>query len=423
MRVTHLWPAVLVAAGLAACADPQAPAPGVPDPAAPAPAPTTVPEAAFRDGAGRGERLERQARRVARALRDPAFRAEVKRAIDASPFREGKVHFQRAMDANGRRGYTVLAQATGEDAMSLAADAEAAGVLEMYLPVAAHRAAWTGDERLLVATAERDGERPVAYDLRGRRHLLDPRTPPETPVLAIVPAEIDFTALPRLNATCDGEECGGVSGGSTGGTLALVTPGLYMSRVEFVDDFESWLKGSPEYEIHIMGPASTSPTADLVSFQCIGEHAPANYRWDLNSRQWTGSQLLYSSAQLDAFARSYPSRAFTIMAYEDDDAACQIRTDQNRAAEFFSAIGAAVAGWDGAWGQDIWSEKGITRLLKAARSSHNLLDAAYSFFVTADDLIGIAIEDKVSGRYRPNTNWTFLNDKVQANGWIQLEFK
>ena len=34
----------------------------------------------------------------------------------------------------------------------------------------------------------------MAYDTRGRRWRLDPRTPPATPVLAVVPVETDFDA-------------------------------------------------------------------------------------------------------------------------------------------------------------------------------------------------------------------------------------
>ena len=60
--------------------------------------------------------------------------------------------------------------------------------------MAAHRAAWAGGEDLLVATAREDGETPVAYDTRGHRRLLNPRTPPATPVLAVVPVETDFSA-------------------------------------------------------------------------------------------------------------------------------------------------------------------------------------------------------------------------------------
>ena len=122
------------------------------------------------------------------------------------------------------------------------------------------------------------------------------------------------------------------------------TPGLYMTKAEFVESFESWLKGDPEYEIHIMGPAAKGDNTNLVSFQCIGEHAPSPYSWDTNQKTWTGSQLLFSKAQIDAMALAHKNVPFTIMAYEDDDTACQIKTDADRASKLFAAIGIAREG-------------------------------------------------------------------------------
>ena len=62
----------------------------------------------------------------------------------------------------------------------------------MYLPVPAHRAAWRGDDNLLVATVGADHEAPVAFTLDGRRIVLDAERPPATPVLVVVPVETDF---------------------------------------------------------------------------------------------------------------------------------------------------------------------------------------------------------------------------------------
>src|SRR4029450_5101796 len=95
-------------------------------------------------------------------------------------------------------------------------------------------------------------------------------------------------------AMCTEETCGG--GGV--GYVAPPTPGRYMTRIEFAGSFESWLKGNPEYEVHIMGPAAKGDNTNLVSFQCIGEHAGSPYSWDTNEKTWTGSQLLFSQAQI-----------------------------------------------------------------------------------------------------------------------------
>ena len=411
MRSIRLWPALAICAGLAACSDRQAPTQPTLESESPA--------ALVEPGRERSQQLERLARRFARALADPAFRAEVKQALDASPYPEGKVYFQRALARDGDRGYQVLARASGEALADVTRDANGVGTLELYLPVPAHRAAWTGDEQVLVATAERDGEAPVAFDVGGRRQVLDARTPPAMPVLAVVPAELDFDA-PRLkSATCNGETCGG----GTGGYVAAPTPGLYLTRADFVETFESWLKGSPEYEIHVMGPSSPGDTKVISSYQCIGEHAGGDYAWDMNSKSWTGSQLLFSNAQMDAFAATYGGKPFSIMAYEDDDGACRIRTDADRAQKLFAAVGPAVAQWTAAIGKKDDLLANAPRILKAAQAAYSVLSALYSFLTSADDIIGVAVEDAATGRYRVGTNWTVLNDKVTSNGWLMLETK
>jgi hypothetical protein len=405
MQFNRLWPALVVAAGLAACSDrPSAPT-------APEESPVTADPSALGNRPGQA-RLERLARRTARALRDPGFRADVKAALDRSTFREGKVQFQRYLKENGGRGLRVLAAGDGEGEADVDGEVTRAGTLEMYFPVAAHRAAWTGDENVLVATAEWDGDTPIAYDLAGRRIVLSPDTPPSTPVLAVEPAELDFDA-PRdvVAAKCTEATCGG--GG--GGYVIPPTPGLYMTKAEFVESFESWLKGDPEYEIHIMGPAAKGDNTNLVSFQCIGEHAPSPYSWDLNQKTWTGSQLLFSKAQIDAMALAHKNVPFTIMAYEDDDTACQIKTDSDRASKLFAAVGI--------FAKDYKSAKSTEGKLEAAPSLFKLLAAIYSFLTTADDIIGLVVSDAVTGRYHAGTNWTALNDRTNANAWFQLEMK
>ena len=69
------------------------------------------------------------------------------------------------------------------------------------------------------------------------------------------------------------------------------------------------------------------------------------------------------------------------------------------------------------------SANGINGKLEAAPSLFRLLAALYSFFTTADDIIGVAVSDSVTGRYRSGTNWTVLNDKAGASAWFKLEMK
>ena len=57
---------------------------------------------------------ERLAHRIALALRDEKFRAQLKRDLDRSPVREGKLHFQHYLAASHARATIALAQASGE---------------------------------------------------------------------------------------------------------------------------------------------------------------------------------------------------------------------------------------------------------------------------------------------------------------------
>jgi len=166
---------------------------------------------------GNRARPERLARRFARALRNPAFRAYIRAQLEASPFPERKLHFQRFLRANGSRALGALAGENGERDGDVAADADSGQAFEIYFPVPGHRERWTGDENVLVATILEDRDVPVAFDPRGWRVLLDPAAPPVTPVIALVPVETNFDALPVMGAQAclNPEDCVPGGGGST----------------------------------------------------------------------------------------------------------------------------------------------------------------------------------------------------------------
>lgn len=209
------------------------------------------------------QQLEGAARRLALALADPEFRARFRDRLARSPYREGKLHLQRTLEAGGAVERRAIARLTGETPEVTDSVYRSAPALEVYLPVPGHRAIWQGDARFLVATAAADGEIPVAFDPQGGRHLLDPTRPPKTPVIAVVPVETDFDAIPAGgavggNTTCpDPATCGGNGGGGT------PTPGLYMTKAHFEDDFEGWLKGSPEFEIQTLQDDRRRPDKHL----------------------------------------------------------------------------------------------------------------------------------------------------------------
>jgi len=386
---------------LAGCGDHTSPLPPSSEPVpVPVPAPKSQPTA---EEAATRERL---ARRVARALGNASFREYLKSQLDASPVREHKLHFQRFLGSADRRALRELARTEGESESTVQADARRAIPLELYFPVADHRARWNGDENILVATERDEREIPVAYDTRGRRHLLSPDVPPGTPVLALVPVETDFdhpgSAAPFI--CCSG-------GGPT------APAGLYMTASHFVQDFEGWLKGSSEYEIHILGQNGASDS--LTSYQCAGEHAGGYYAFDQNSLDWSGSVLLFTQAQLNAYKTAHPNQNFRIVAFEDDDGACQIRLDGNRFKTFMNTLQSLYPSLTGA--KD--STSGLVKIVKRANALQKILRAAYSFITSQDDLIGNAIEDVVTGEVHPGFNWTVRGESNVTNGWIKLQMK
>src|SRR5438105_13255466 len=286
-RYLPILPAAAALATLVACSDrPPAtgPAPGKPEPAA------TPFTAELRTTS------EALVQRWARALAHPAFRAYVKAQLDSSPFREHKLHFQRFLGAHGGHARDEVARHAGVPAGQIDREAQAAIPLEFYLPVPAHRRAWTGDANLLVATALRDHDIPVAFDPQGHRVLLAPDRPPATPVIALVPVETDFTPVPSMQLCMEG--CGTGGGGSPPPPPPAPPPppsGLYMTQAHFVDDFEGWLKGAPEFEVHVLGQKGQSDS--LTDYPCAGEKEPAPYYFDQNGLAWSGSVMLFSKSQ------------------------------------------------------------------------------------------------------------------------------
>ena len=394
---------------VAACSDRRSVTPPDDSPFAP---PTAPPAAAT-------QRPEHLARLVARALARPEFRASLRASLDASPFREHKLHFQRLLEtpAGGTEALQAIAAANGIAREALAAEAAGAIPLEIYLPVPSHRAAWSGDEHVLVATALRDGEAPVAFDTRGQRTVLDPDVPPATPVIALVPVETDFSpGAARLTCyeTCGGE---GGGGGSGGGGVYQPSPGLYMTKAHFVDDFEGWLKGSPEFEVHMLGQLGQADS--LATYQCVAATAAAPYYFDQNGKDWTGSVMLFSAAQLAAYNTAHPSQNLRVFVLEDDDTACQIKADRDLVAGFFDGVDAAFGGLTA--GND--SSGAAGKAFKRAPAFQKLWASLTTLIKTNDELVGNAVEDAVTVAAYPGFNWIVKGKNNVTNGWINLEMR
>jgi hypothetical protein len=372
---------------------------------------TPPPEAPATAITANAQRPEAIAKMFAKGLKNPAFRAYLKAQLDASPYREHKLQLETFLAANGSRALREIAVENGTTKDALAGQATATIALEVYFPVPAHRAAWNGDEQVLVATAVTDDDPPIAFDPEGRRQILDPKTPPATPVLAVVPVETDFSQRPARVIACT-DDCGGVVGGVT--PPPPPAPGLYMTQSHFVQDFEGWLKGSPEFEVHMLGQRGASDS--LYDYQCAGEHAGGPYTFDQNNLDWSGNVLLFSKTQLDQYNAAHPSQNLRVFIVEDDDTACQIKTDAPRAERLFKVVDSVYH--DLSAGND--SSGPVVRAYKYARGAKSLWQAIASFFKTNDDLVGNAVEDDIVGTTYPGYNWFVKGDNNITNGWINL---
>lgn len=368
-----------------------------------------------RDHAAQRAAMDRIARRLARALADPAFRAYVKRELDRSPFAEHKLELRSFLLQSNRQRLKEVARLSATSEATLEADLRESVPLEMYLPVPEHRARWGGGPDILVASARHDRDAPVAYDVGGRRRALSPDTPPATPVLAMVPVETDFAHPPGPASPM---ECTTSCGGGSGGGGTTQPSGLFMTYAHFVQDFEGWFKGDPEFEIHMLGQSGT--TDSLKDYQCAGEPAGGYYRFDQNSLNWTGSVLLFSQAQLNNYRTAHPNQNFRIVALEDDDTGCAIKFDANR---FRNLIGTLQTQYPNLTGAKDTTSGTLAKIIKRANALQKILSAAYSFLTTQDDLIGNALEDVVVGQTYPGANWIIKGENNVTNGWIKLEMR
>jgi hypothetical protein len=177
------------------------------------------------------------------------------------------------------------------------------------------------------------------------------------------------------------------------------------------------LKGSPEYEIHILGQLGSSDS--LTSYQCAGEHAGGYYAFDQNSRDWTGNVMLFSTTQLANYKTLHPNQNIRILALEDDDGACQIRLDGERFKTFQNTLQTEYPNLTG--GKD--STSGLTKIFQHANALQKIIRTAYSWITSQDDLIGNAVEDSVVGEYRAGANWIVRGEGNVTNGWLKLQMR
>lgn len=218
------------------------------------------------------------ARLVAFAMRDADVRASVHRSMQASEVKSGKLHLETFLRGDGTPLLDAMARAGGVAQGGIFELLAGSTALELYLPVQAHRDAWTGGADLIVATSLTETGAPYGVDLNGRPVQLSEDAPPSTPTLAIVPAESFLRGgaphpsdRRRWNGPSFAMEAepiddgsgGGGSGGSTGTTTQMRDIGVqeYASHIRALDDHEPWWKDDAEFYVMFTGTTDVNGSA------------------------------------------------------------------------------------------------------------------------------------------------------------------
>lgn len=255
-----------------------------------------VPEARMRS------LLTELTRAVAIALSDPVLRRLVYNEMEASPFRESKLHFGPFLRQRGSALAGAMASADNATRDHVLSALDSVVDLEFYMPVDDHRGRWTGGPDLLVATAlHDDGTTPTGFDLTGTEvPLVSARTPPATPTLAIVPRETDFS------------QAAAVSPSQAQAASTASGAGVYMTSAYIPDSHEGWLMGDPEFELHAF---VQQPSGAYVDVTCSGGSQNDPFRYDHNDQVWSGDVLVITEQTLGEAEVEFQM-------WEDDTDAC-----------------------------------------------------------------------------------------------------
>lgn len=362
----------------------------------------------------RGAAAVELTRLVARAFSDAGLRNRVKNDMRTSPFLEHKLEF--ASYLKGGKGGILLAKMaqhadrSKEQVVALLEDLEPLE-LELYMPVDEHRSTWTGGPEVIIASHFDEGQKPAAFTTEGEPYDLSLEDAPERPVMALVPVETDFDdPLPTsaventkdragraigqyrprtVSANINGDlpTCTDCTGGNNIDWSEL-PPGLYMFD-NYIDDLgESWTKGDPELEAHLLSPTASSPDA-LESIQCAGEQEFGQFHFDQDGSTLPAGEAvrLATKSQIEDFQDTFGTgEGQGVLLLEDDDTTCEIKMDENSLNEFLENTAVEV-GFDDGIEVDLEQDgAGLGQLIL------HVFNAVPGLIQTADDEVGLIVK-------------------------------
>jgi hypothetical protein len=105
-----------------------------------------------------------------------------------------------------------------------------------------------------------------------------------------------------------------------------------------------------------------------------------------------------------------------VFVVEDDDTACQIKTDTDRFQRLITYVDSLYNRLTS--GND--SSTVFRKYYAYARTGSNIWKALASFIKSNDELVGTAVDDDIVGAFYPGYNWFVKGENNITNGWINL---
>lgn len=214
--------------------------------------------------------LDAMAQEVSKLVTHPGFRGFLRSEIAKSKNRENILELDKFLDrASKQKGMPPGLAKLKDYAGKAKGRLKASGIwklakYDLYIPVGANRAKWKGGKDFLVAFSpvddEKDTKQIIAYRVNdGKRVILDPNKPPQTPILVLAPCEHENHAkvsAPKGPKTPPENPKPNFKGENVPPPQGMKEPGIGNSSVgvqylKIYNDHEPWYKGDPEIYIDL----------------------------------------------------------------------------------------------------------------------------------------------------------------------------